>query len=244
MKISLQIYTLRDSASTDFEETLKKVSEYGYDAIELAGWPDIDVNSLKAMLEKYNLKVSGAHLLYDEIYNNFDKCCKNAKLLGFNSLIIPWYDAKEFDSDKITQTAQKFNELYGRLEAEGLYLGYHNHDFEFANGRFDRLCELCPELKLEIDTYWVAFAGEDPFKYLDKYSSRIVFIHLKDMQKNVTNAALPNPNILEGCMDIKGLMKKAEELGNAYVVVEMDACIGDPLDAVNQSRKNLGTIGY
>ena len=35
--IALQLYSIRDTMETDFEGTLKKVKELGYDGVEFAG---------------------------------------------------------------------------------------------------------------------------------------------------------------------------------------------------------------
>ncbi len=57
---------------------------------------------------------------------------------------------------------------------------YHNHDSEIKSGTLDYLMSAVPELGLELDTGWAAFAGADPLEIAEKYAERLKAIHLKD----------------------------------------------------------------
>ena len=49
-KIGVQLYSLREQMKEDFEGTLKKVREIGYDCVEFAGYYDYSVEELNKYL--------------------------------------------------------------------------------------------------------------------------------------------------------------------------------------------------
>jgi len=245
MKISVQAYTLREYAGSNMTEVIEKLKSFGYDGVELAGYGNLSSAALKEVLDAQKLTVSSMHVGYDLLTDGFDTLVKDAELFGVKTLILPGYDLAGFDEDRIEETASSFNAIMDKLEAHGIKLGFHNHDGEFTNGRFDRLMSHCPRLLVELDTYWVTFAGADPLAVMEQYKDRLVYIHIKDMVKGEKpDHGTPNPNILEGCIDIKAIMDKAAALGVEWAVVEMDQPTGEAYAAVDISRQNLRTIGY
>lgn len=58
MKLGAQLYTVRDYTNNlkDFEETLKKISEIGYEYVQVSGTCDYNSKWLRDMLKKYNLR--------------------------------------------------------------------------------------------------------------------------------------------------------------------------------------------
>ena len=68
----------------------------------------------------------------------------------------------------------------------GIKLLYHNHDFEFekidGKNKLDILyADTTPNvLQTQIDTCWAKVGGEDPAKYVVKYTGRAPLVHLKD----------------------------------------------------------------
>jgi sugar phosphate isomerase/epimerase len=77
----------------------------------------------------------------------------------------------------------------------GIRIGYHNHDFEFAQkigGRtaYDLLVDaLDPAVVLEVDTYWAAFGGEDVVALLTGLGDRVRFLHVKEDGTNPFDVA-------------------------------------------------------
>ena len=49
---------------------------------------------------------------------------------------------------------------------------------------FDILFENTDEnhLKMELDCYWAAYTGNDPLEIIEKYATRCVSLHIKDMK--------------------------------------------------------------
>ena len=246
MKISVQAYTIRDKAKEDMKGALRAIAESGYEGVELAGFNGLTAEELKCELDKNNLTPSGAHVTIDALENDFDGWMSNLELLGMDAVTIPWLPSELFsDKDKVTEIIGRLNALAEKMKPHGIELSFHNHGIEISSGAMERMANECPGLMLEVDTYWVKFAGVDPLEFLEKLKSRVSLIHIKDMLDKPDLAHNdPNPNILEGCMDIAAVMKKAGEIGVRWAVVEMDIPIGDSVEAICRSRENLKAIGY
>ena len=61
MPIGLQLYTVRDAMEQDFEGTLKKVKEFGYDGVEFAGLFGHTAAEVKNMCAEIGLTPISAH---------------------------------------------------------------------------------------------------------------------------------------------------------------------------------------
>jgi sugar phosphate isomerase/epimerase len=245
MKIALQVYTLREAASADMANTLKIIAEKGYSGVELAGFNSLSPDQIHEVLKKNSLTAVSAHFGFDDLESDTETWCQNAKILGMSKITIPWISPALMKDDHIQNIIVSINKIADKLALSGIELSYHNHDIDFSSGSIYKLMEFCPKLKMELDTYWAKFAGVDPLEIMEKYADRITLIHIKDMQTkgNLTNEDA-NPNILEGSMDIKGILKKAENIGLEWAIVEYDRTMGDPIEAVSKSRSNLKAIGY
>src|SRR5579864_7105688 len=59
--IGLQLYSVRDVLGKDFEGTLKKVAEMGFEGVEFAGYYNKDAATIRKILDDLNLKAAGTH---------------------------------------------------------------------------------------------------------------------------------------------------------------------------------------
>lgn len=129
----------------------------------------------------------------------------------------------------ITEIVRDFNPS-SFAKSEGVYL----HDIFF---------ERVPKLYAELDTYWVSHAGADPIAEINKLGKRLDAVHIKDMSKDKEKRNVM-PNIGEGCMDITGILKAAQNQNIGWAFVELDTCIGDQLECAKKSRENLKKMGF
>ena len=184
--IALQLYSVRDTMETDFEGTLKKVKELGYDGVEFAGLYGKTAAEVKKMCSEIGLVPISAHVPYGELLKG-EETFKAYAEIGCKYIVIPWingeYLAGGEKNAEFIENVKKFGEL---ANANGMKLCYHNHDFEFkkVDGEYklDRLySDVSKDLLLtQLDTCWVNVGGENPSDYIRKYSGRIEIIHLKD----------------------------------------------------------------
>ena len=241
MPIALQLFSVRDELAADFRGTLQKVKDLGYEGVEFAGLHGRDPQEIRAMLDDIGLKGMSAHVPLDELLADIDKVVEDYKTLGCRYIAVPWLDeARRPGQPGYPQVLADIRAIGEACAAKGMTLLYHNHDFEFVDGRYERLMELCPELKFELDTYWVKFAGYDPAELMAKYADRIVLVHLKDMlDKDPVTHEDPNPTLMTGTVDVMSIVRQGDKMGIPWGIVEMDQPIGDPLEAVRMSLENL-----
>ena len=75
-KVGIQLYGLRNTMKEDFEGTLKKVADMGYEYVEVAGYYDKSAEELKALLDKYGLKCISVHQALDFYNEDADKAAE------------------------------------------------------------------------------------------------------------------------------------------------------------------------
>ncbi len=246
--VALQMYTVRDDAALDFAGALKKVAEIGYPGIELAGTGGLPAAELKKLLGDLALAVAGTHVALAQMENDFDSALDYYSKLGAKFITCPWLpEDRRQSGDDYRRLADVLTEAGARARERGIQLCYHNHAFEFerfgGEAGFDILFGAAdPELvKVELDTYWVEFAGESAAVYITKYAGRIPLIHLKDM----TGGEQPTfAEVGEGRMDFNAIFSAAEALpGVAWYIVEQDKCARPPLASARISLDNLRKWG-
>lgn len=243
--IALQMYTVRDDARADFIGTLRKVAAIGYPAIQLAGYGNLSSGALKEVLDDLGLKVAGSHVGLDALEGSLDAEIDFNTALGNHDLICPmaprelWNEAAGF-----RELARRLNAIGRRCKERGARLSYHNHAFEFrrfgdTTGMEILLAETEPDLVYwEPDVYWIAFAKEDPVRWIRRYPGRCPLIHLKDM----TAGAEPTfAEVGEGILDFQPIFAATSDA--EWYVVEQDTCARPPLDSAAISLSHLKEWG-
>jgi sugar phosphate isomerase/epimerase len=130
--------------------------------------------------------------------------------------------------------------------ANGLMLFYHNHWFEYqlTDGRYPykTLIDcLNPTVKFEVDTYWVKTGGPDPADILRQLGPRAPLLHIKDGPAN--DRSQPMVAVGDGTMDI-GSIIQASQATAEWLIVELDRCATDMLEAVRKSYIYMTEKGY
>src|SRR5690606_27519362 len=85
--VAVQMFTLREEADKDFEGTLRKVAEIGYNGVEFAGYGGLPVEKVRALLDELGLKAASSHVGLDELKNNLPKVIEDQKILGSKYLV-------------------------------------------------------------------------------------------------------------------------------------------------------------
>ena len=273
LPIGLQLYSVKNEMAQDFEGTIRKVAEMGYEGVEFAGLFDKTPSEIKELLEKYSLKAVSAHVPLADMMENLDKVIADYKEIGCKFVVIPYVDEKyRPGTPDYPETLRIIGEIGKKLKEAGLSLLYHNHDFEFVkvDGEYglDIMYSTVSEeyLNPELDTCWVNVGGEEPAPYILKYKGRTPVIHLKDFvmkgkdkpQKlyeligieDETESASEDDFSFKpvgyGVQDFPAILEAAEKAGAAWVVVEQDSPDkgNTPLNAVKMSIEYLNKLGW
>ncbi len=269
LPIALQLYTVRNEMTSDFEGTLKKIKEIGYDGVEFAGGlRGRDPEHVKKLCEELELIPVSAHIAYVDLLERAEELITAYKIIGVKQIVVP-YLLPELrpGTDKFPSVIEGVRKIAEVCKKCGLTLAYHNHDFEFEkiDGEYaiDKLYREIPEdlLKTQFDTCWVKVAGEDPAAYLRKYAGRTPTVHMKDFKgvRNNNMYALigidddkkqePNEKFQlmpcgYGKQDMNAIYEAALDSGAEWLIVEQDSI--EPgktaFESVEQSLKYLRTL--
>jgi sugar phosphate isomerase/epimerase len=195
-KIGVQAMMLKDSfAQVGAFETLRKVREIGYSAVEISQIPMTEENVAELARARDELGMDIASLSAnltiapgmpgESLTTGFDKIVADAKALDASMVRIGMLPFDAMGSlDKVLEFCDATNDVAARLAEHGIGLYYHNHHIEFAkyDGKhlLDIIADRAPLLGLELDVHWIQRGGLDPVSTIAKYSDRVAMVHLKD----------------------------------------------------------------
>lgn len=272
-KVGLQLFSVRDDMAKDFEGTLQKVKDMGYDCVEFAGFFDKSAEEVKEIIDRIGLEAVSVHQGNQLFLEQGEKAIDYLKTVGVKYCAIPWYVKEALKgTDKWETTKKEFIEYSAALKKAGIKLLYHNHDFEFEKFEGKYLIDWLYEeldadvISPEFDTCWVHYAGEDPCKYIEKYAGRVEVIHLKDFvckalgggpvydlidkSGNVSDKPSKEDNgfmfkpVGSGIQNFPAILESAEKSGTEYVIVEQDEAPEKPaMECAKLSRDYLKSLG-
>ncbi len=243
--ISVQLYSLREAAAKDFKGVLEKVAKMGYKGVEPAGLHGLKPVEFKKIVDDLGLKISSSHGPWIRSLDNVQEAVDVAGVFGLD-VACTGFGQNEFkDMDSIKKTAEMVSGFQEALAKHGISLFIHNHWWEFCvvDGKiaYDHFAKLCPKVLFEIDAYWSSnFQANDPAEQLKKFAKRTPFIHIKDgpLEKDKSMLALGT-----GKMDIPKLLKAADPKVLRWIVVELDKCDTDMVEAIEKSYKYMISNG-
>lgn len=191
-KVYAQLYSLLRTNQEDLVKSLEKISEIGYDGVELMGTytAGMTIQEYKKLLGDLHLDVISTHGL------NGEQDYAIAQELGIRHTDIR-ADILDYTRDGVLKACEKMNEE-GRLRARyGMKAVLHNHsqEFRWIEGEagktrvYDVLIANTDPVYVgyEFDVGWGAFSGVDPVEYVNKYPGRFPLIHVKEASRMAVN---------------------------------------------------------
>ncbi|MBB4087336.1 sugar phosphate isomerase/epimerase family protein [Sphingomonas carotinifaciens] len=244
--IGLQLYTVRELFQKDPVKTLETVAGIGYREVEFGGggYDSMDHAMLRRTMDRLKLTAPSVHIGYDALLGNFAKSVAMAKTLGAGTVILP-YMTDEHRTEAGWQAAlPNINRFANDLRAAGLNFAYHNHDFEFTVkpggvSLYERLLrETDPALvKVELDLYWVAHAGEDVPAWIERLADRLYAYHVKDMRPDRSMTAVG-----AGVTDFAALFRLKGSAGVRHFYVENDEAPAPYIPDITKSFQTLRAL--
>ena len=192
--LGLQPYTVRNDLQADFLGTLKKIMAMGYQEIELSGglgYGDFyghKPRDLKSLLDKLGLKTSSCHYRAPANDSDWQNNIEASHALGVKFMVCSTPPPGPRSTEFWKTTAALFNRIGELCRTAGIQFTYHNHNSEFrvfdgVPGYDLLLRESDLDLvKMEMDCFWVTFAGRDPVDYFHRYPGRFPLLHIKDLK--------------------------------------------------------------
>ena len=238
MEISLQLYSIHEETQKDFAGSVQKVAEIGFQGVEFAGYGGLTAGEQVQLLKNCGLYSVGTHTGLSVFEDNFEAELSYSKAIGSKYIICPW--AKVETMEEIDHLAEVLNRAAEKAAKEGIKVGYHNHDHEFVkiDGKYalDLLAERTNDnVVLELDVFWVAYAGVDPVEYIKKWGKRVELIHIKQIDANKANV-----DAADGILDMKKIKDAAEYA--TYFVLEHEEYDKPVWDAIRNDYDYLSRI--
>lgn len=110
LKLGLQLYTVREEMEKDFEGTLKKVAELGYQGVEFHTFFGRSSAEVKKLLDENGLVAIGTHTPYDRMQNALDEEIAYNKEIGSSSLIVPYLGEEQRKWDEVFDNLKRIGE--------------------------------------------------------------------------------------------------------------------------------------
>lgn len=274
LPVAIQVYGLRDlleNTPENFTYVMKKIKEFGYDGVELAGLYGLEPAVIRDTLKEIGLVPISAHVAFAEMMENLDQIIEDYSVIGVQYLVMP-YMAEEYrpvNPEGFAKFIPLLNKVGQKIHDAGMTFLYHNHDFEFVkltNGQygFDVMYDSIPRDNLmpELDTCWCDVATGKTNEFIKKYTDRIPVVHLKDYikkgeVKNMYKLIGINTEEEEetgyfgfrpvgfGQMIWEPILDAVLEANTKWVVVEQDEHYEmEPLECAKRSRDYLKILGW
>ncbi|MEL6566930.1 MAG: sugar phosphate isomerase/epimerase [Pseudomonadota bacterium] len=245
-KIGVQLYTLRSAMEQDFEGTLHRVADLGYDQVEFAGFFGRDPADVRALLDELGLEPVASHVNWQALRENPQQQIDETVALGAKFIILAWMPEEERQTlDQWRDWVALMNEVGEMASEKGIQFAYHNHAFEFEpiDGvePYDLILDGIDRnhVKLELDLYWLALAGRAPARYFEAYPGGFVLSHVKDMSADDQSMTA----VGDGSIDFPSIFAQSDQSGMAYFIVEHDNP-EDPFASVERSITHLRQLTY
>ncbi|MBA2481394.1 MAG: sugar phosphate isomerase/epimerase [Planctomycetes bacterium] len=245
LPISIQLYTVREQMKDgNHAAVLKRIADIGYTAVEGGPGYGLDAKGFRALVESLGMRISSTHGAKPTA-ENVQQLIDTAKDLGCAYTICSYRPEDFADADTTRRLGERLAPLVERMTAAGVTFCLHNHWWEFIRlgGRlpYEHLLETCPKMQLQIDTYWACnFGAEVPAQMVSQFKSRTPLLHLKDgsFVKGEPMVACGS-----GKQDFPTVVAAADPKLLTWLIVELDECAGDMLQAVADSYVYLVGMG-
>ena len=248
----------------DFEQSLREVSDLGYDVFEnfnvIVNLYEDFPEDFAGLCKKYHLDfVNVYHYLVDDFPAEMamaERCCKFVKTHGGELMNIqaPWAPETGTTKEDLDDLIQKMIEMGELTKNLGVTMCLHPHygttcftedEIDYVIDRVDpKIMSLC------MDTAHTYLAGMDPSTAYKKYMPRIRYVHLKDVDPTLSAAGdTPMRGFValgQGVLGFRGIVNVLKDGGyDGNLVVECDYNRLNNYETAMVSRKYIRKVlGY
>lgn len=239
-------------------ETLKQIKKAGFDGIELNGFMIQPTSFLvRAMtkaagmpvgkggnfdwvrlVKEADLEVVSLHTDLGTLKREPEKVVNQAKLFDTNTVVITGMYRFDYSNEETVDTlCQDLNSCGAELKKEGIKLLYHNHNCELrklpdGTSAYRYIVEHTDKdyVNFELDSYWFAEAGADPYEFMLLLGDRMKLYHINDRGTKVVGPSM-TPILKSDSMELGN--------GNMNLPKLIDHALGVNVDAIIlESHKN------
>lgn len=275
----VQLFCIRDALSKDLEGALVRLAGIGFRQVQPSGLYGSTFMEFAAALRRSGLRCRSFHCAGEAALGSSPNLATSpgeviamAHALGARDVVVPMFfmptsmklepggDVRAFiraaaprmrDEDYL-RMADFLNAQGRMLKREGLRIGYHNHNVEFAPlgetfGLEVLLNATDPALvHFELDVGWAAAARVDVARLLADHSGRFTKLHVKNIAastpQNFGMTQVP-ARLDDGVIDWAAIMPLAIEHGARDIYVEEEApYIRDVFDLLDEDWRYLSRL--
>lgn len=229
LPIGLQLYSVRGECQKDLRATIDAVARIGYRAVEPWGydgaavaWVGRPAAEVRAMLDVAGLACCGMHVATAALQGDaLKRTVELNRILGNRFLIVAADSQRMGSRAGIAELASILDRAAEIVRADGMWVGYHAHGFDFAKIEGRTAWEILfsstrSEVVMQLDNGNCASGGGDPIAMLKAFPGRARTVHVKEY------GGPAGAVIGEGKADWRGTLRLCRELHHTewYVVEE------------------------
>jgi sugar phosphate isomerase/epimerase len=249
-EIGLELYSLRREIAADLPGTLARVREMGFREVEVPSYYGLTAAEFRKALDRAALRATALVAQWDVLEKGIPAIAGDLDILGAKWVILPWIPhGDRFEPSDALRAATRMNAWAADLEKGDYHFAYHPHGYEFqpapGGTLFDVLAaKTDATVHFEMDTFWIAWPGQDCVRLLSKYPHRFRLLHLKDLKKGVTgnlSGSAPEEDsvaIGEGVIPWSEVLSTARRQGCEKYYIEDESP-----DAAKQIPRSLAFLG-
>ena len=241
--IGLQLWSVNQAISEDFESAIKSVVEMGYKRFESYGYNDGKFfdrtpSELKKFLADQNAQMTGSHIPLNMLESDdtagwdfWKKAAADVAELGCTWIVQPRGLLRRGTSSisDVLRIADQFNRCGEIAKSNGIKFSFHSWNDEFIEieGQIPYVVLLENTdrdlVSYEIDTMMMYWGGHLPHEFVRKFPGRFCAWHLKDVSTpSETNPRGSNIEVGMGIMDFKSIFEAFEIAGTTDYYVEQE----------------------
>jgi sugar phosphate isomerase/epimerase len=239
--VGLQLWSVRSQMNKDAPGTLAEVQGWGVKYVELAGTYKMTPAQFKQQLDAHGLEAISGHFPYDRFRDDPEGVMKDAETFGMKYVGCPWIPHQgAFDEVACRQAIAVFNRAGALAAQHHMTFFYHPHGYEFEPFENGTLLDLLiretnpDQVKFQMDIFWIAWPGQDPVQWLEKYPTRWKLMHMKDIKKGVKTGrpigqAKDSYDVVLGTgqLDMPAILRTAEKVGVKWYVIEDESDVSE-----------------
>jgi sugar phosphate isomerase/epimerase len=249
--VGLELYSLRREIEADLPGTLAQVRGMGFREVEVPQFYGLTAREFRKALDRAQLQAGALVAQWDVLDKDIGPVANDLAILGASWAILPWIPhGDRFERGDAQHAAERMNKWAADFQKAGFRFAYHPHGYEFQPAPEGTLFDLLAKntdasVSFEMDTFWIAWPGQDCVRLLKKYPKRFRLLHLKDLKKgagpgNLSGSAPDEDSVAvgDGVIPWPDVLSAARQQGCEKYYIEDE----NP-EAVKQIPRSLEFLG-
>ncbi len=246
--VALQLYTFRN-LPISYPEVLALTAEIGFAGVEGSGLQGLSSTEYRQIVDDLGLEVCSAHVPLPDGDEGKTRL-EEVHGLGATALFSSLHPDDFASADAVARAADRFAEASAVAQDAGYELGYHNHEWEFAQRVGDRpayeafldaISQRGVPVHVEVDLYWAHVGGADPAQLVGGLGEAVHYLHVKD---GPGACGVPMTALGQGVVNLPAALSANAAI--RWHIIEIDDTAADMVLAVRASYRYLvdGRFSY